>query len=458
MFFKSSIGIDINANRICAVHLKGDFKGVNLISESICLLDASKSRQDRLTDISAFINGFIQETKFTVSDLFIGISTDQAMFREIGFPLAVKENLSTTLFYEIEKYIPFAAEDIYFDYQIINEDKVSEKLTLLLSAVKKEVLEDYLKIAENIPQGVSGIEMAAAGAVNYYFYRHSEALGPVVMVSERESCVDVLMVRDRALIYAKSFADAQEAIDALSPGGHLAELQGAFFEGEKAARLVLYGASDVENWQRRLSPEFQEIKSGDLFAGLKDHASIPAFGLSLKGIRPVPVQMNLMPAGLRKKPNRTGFYVMMVLALLVIVSGVLWAGSLWLNQRQMMKALEAESVRLKTQVSVVEQMVDENRKIREDLAYLRSIRPGNAYLIEIINELSVIMPQTAYITDFKLNGNKLGLYGMADSASELISILEESPLFMDVAFLSAIRNSRDGKEIFRIGCNLQTKK
>jgi Tfp pilus assembly protein PilN len=278
------------------------------------------------------------------------------------------------------------------------------------------------------------------------------------MVSERESCVDVLMVRDRALIYAKSFADAQEAIDALSPGGHLAELQGAFFEGEKAARLVLYGASDVENWQRRLSPEFQEIKSGDLFAGLKDHASIPAFGLSLKGIRPVPVQMNLMPAGLRKKPNRTGFYVMMVLALLVIVSGVLWAGSLWLNQRQMMKALEAESVRLKTQVSVVEQMVDENRKIREDLAYLRSIRPGNAYLIEIINELSVIMPQTAYITDFKLNGNKLGLYGMADSASELISILEESPLFMDVAFLSAIRNSRDGKEIFRIGCNLQTKK
>jgi len=68
------------------------------------------------------------------------------------------------------------------------------------------------------------------------------------------------------------------------------------------------------------------------------------------------------------------------------------------------------------------------------------------------------MPQTAYITDFKLTGNKLGLYGMADSASELISILEESPLFMDVAFLSAIRNSREGKEIFRIGCNLQTKK
>jgi len=458
LFFKSSIGIDISANRVCAVYLKGDFKGGNLVSESSCLLDASKSRQERLSDISAFINGFIQETKTAAPDVFIGIPSDQAMFREIEFPLAVKENLTTTLFYEIEKYIPFTAEDIYFDYQIIAEDKTSEKLTLVLSAVKKEILEDYLKIAENIPQGVSGIEIAAAGAVNYHFYGHPETKGPLVLVSERESRVDAMMVRDRALVYAKSFRGAGEAIDALAPGGRLLELQASFFEGEKAGQLVLYGVSDAENWRRRLSPEFQTISSGDLCEGLTDPASIPAFGLALKGIRPVPVQMNLMPPALRKKPNRTAFYVMMALALLIIVSGVLWITSLWMNQRQLMNDLDAESARLKTEVSVVEKMAEENRKIRENLAYLRSIRPGNAYLIEIINELSAIMPQTAYITDFKLNGNKLGLYGMADSASELIPILEESPLFMDVAFLSAIRNSRDGKEIFRIGCNLQTKK
>nr|MDA8404588.1 PilN domain-containing protein [Desulfobacteraceae bacterium] len=77
-------------------------------------------------------------------------------------------------------------------------------------------------------------------------------------------------------------------------------------------------------------------------------------------------------------------------------------------------------------------------------------------MIEIIKELSNIIPQTAYITEFKFSGNKLGLYGMADSASELIPILEASPLFMDVAFLSAIHNSREGKEVFRIVCNIQT--
>ena len=458
LFFNSSIGIDINSRRIHAVHLKGTFKGVSLVSESLCLLDESKSKQDRQSDISTFINGFSREEKFVASDLFIGISGDQTILREIEFPLAVKENLRTTLAYEIEKYIPFPAGDIYFDYQIIAEDKVSEKLKLLLTAVKKETLDEYLKIGEGIDQGVSGMEISSAGVVNYYFHEHPEARGAMVIVSAREPGVDVMMVKNRALIYAKSFADSGGALDAFLTGGQMSQLRDSFFEGEKAVRLVLYGVRDVEAWRHRLSPEFQEIISGGLHNGIQDYASVPAFGLALKGVRPVPVQMNLMPVGLRKKPNRTGLYVMAVLAGLLMLSGALWVGSLWMNQRQMMQSLEAESARLKAEVAVVEQMAEENRKIKKDLDYLRALRPGNHYVIEIMNELSHIIPQTAYITDFKLTGDKLGLYGMADSASELIPILEASPLFMDVAFLSAIRNSREGKEVFRIGCNIQIKK
>ena len=456
MFFNSSIGIDINSRRIHAVHLKGTFKGVNLVSESRCLLNESKSRQERQSDISDFINGFMREENFPASDLFIGISGDQAILREIEFPMAVKENLRTTLTYEIEKYIPFPAGDIYFDYQIVAEYKASEKLRLLLTAVKKEALDDYLKIAESIDQGVSGIEVASSGVVNYYFHQHPEAQGPVVIVSACGVGADVLMVKNRKLIYSKSFFDSGEAVDALMAGGQLAPLRDVFFGTEKAVRLVLYGVTEAEDVRGRLSAEFQEIISGDLYLGLQDDASIPAFGLALKGIRPVPVQMNLMPVGLRKKPNRTGVYVMAVLAGLLMLSAVLWAGSLLMNQRQMLQSLETESSRLKAEASSVEQMASENRKIKENLDYLRSLRPGNTYAIEIMKELSNIIPQTAWITDFKLNGNKLGLYGMADSASELITILEASPLFMDVAFLSAIRKSREGKEVFRIGCNIES--
>ncbi|RJP84112.1 MAG: hypothetical protein C4518_19600 [Desulfobacteraceae bacterium] len=458
MFFNSSIGIDINSHRIRAVHLKAAFKGMTLVSESSCLLDESKSRQDRQSDISDFINGIIREEKIAASDLFIGISGDQAILREIEFPLAVKENLRTTLSYEIEKYIPFPAGDIYFDYQIVAEDKTQEKLKLLLTAVKKETLDDFLKIAESVDQGISGMEIAPAAVANYYFHMHPDTQGPAVIVSIRDLWADVMIVQNRALIYSKTFAGSGETVDSLLAGGQLVQLRDVFFETEKTVRLVLYGVREAEDWRRRLSGEFQEIVTGNLHAGIQDAASIPAFGLALKGIRPVPVQMNLMPVGLRKKPNRTGIYVMAALAGLLLLSGGLWVGSHLMSQRQILKSLEAESARLKAEVSVVEEMSAETRMIKKNLEYLSSLRPGNTYIIEIMKELSDIIPQGAWITDFKLNGNKLGLYGMADSASELISILEKSPLFMDVVFLSAIRNDRDGKEVFRIGCNIQLKK
>jgi general secretion pathway protein L len=74
------------------------------------------------------------------------------------------------------------------------------------------------------------------------------------------------------------------------------------------------------------------------------------------------------------------------------------------------------------------------------------------YIVEIAEELSRIIPPDAYLTEIKLDENKLSLFGIAESASGLISLLEESSLFEGVEFLAAIRKDRDGKEVFRIGC------
>lgn len=455
MLFKSSIGIDINGNRVHAVRLKGSFKGVTVAAQSRLLLDESRSGPDREADITEFVNGFVREQNFSAAELFIGIAGDPLILRKIEFPLAVRENLRATLAYEIEKYVPFSADDGCFDYQVINEDKAADKLELLLAAVKKEALAPFLGIAENIGQGVSGIEIASVGAVNYCLYRYPDVREPMTVVVSRGTGADVLMVRDKTLIYAKTFADRDAALAALSAGGQLAGLREALWGNGTAGCLALCGDGDTDDLRKRLSSEFQTILPVEPVAALSDPTFIPAFGLALKGIRPVPVRMNLMPPALRKKPDRTGLYVMAALAVLVVLTGVLWAGSQVMAQRQALKALASESARLKAEAAVVERMTTETRAIRDRLTYLRALRPGNVYVIEIMNELSQIIPDSAYLTDFKITGGKLALYGLADSASELISILEESPLFKDAAFLSAIRNSREGKEVFRIGCNIE---
>ena len=167
MLFNSSIGIDISDHQINIVYLKGSFKGVKLAAASTCPLDAGKSRHDRQSDIVGFIKGFIRKETITAADIFIGISGDHSMMREIEFPLAVKENLRTTLAYEIEKYIPIAASDVYFDYHIIAESKDEEKLKNLFEegeAIKENMDEEEAQVwqkdfeAGKVELGINGFD------------------------------------------------------------------------------------------------------------------------------------------------------------------------------------------------------------------------------------------------------------------------------------------------------------
>ena len=70
--------------------------------------------------------------------------------------MAVKENLRGTLLYEMEKYVPLPVDDIYFDCQIIAEDKETNKLRVLLVAVKKELIDPYVDLENPLGSGISG--------------------------------------------------------------------------------------------------------------------------------------------------------------------------------------------------------------------------------------------------------------------------------------------------------------
>ncbi|MBC2714684.1 MAG: pilus assembly protein PilM [Desulfobacteraceae bacterium] len=459
MLFNSSIGIEINDLQINIVYLKGSFKGVNLAAESSCQLDAGKFRRDRQSDIVSFINGFIREEKITAADIFIGISGDHSMIREIEFPLAVRENLRTTLAYEIEKYIPMSANDIYFDYHIISESKDEEKLKLLLVAVKKDVFEYYLEVAEHIDKGVSGIEIVPAALANYFLYHQETQQEPVILLYSRAFGYDAVVLKQRSMVYTKSITVAETPDDKSAfDSEELIRLRDIFCPEVENVRVVLYGIPESDDRFRRISTEFQDITSGITHAATHSEQFIPAFGIALNGICNVPVEMNLMPAQLRKKPNKTGIYVMFALAGLLVLAGVVWAGSHLVIQRQMLKNFDTELARLRTEASAVEQIQAETEQVKKNIEYIRSLRPGGAYVIEVAEELSNIIPPDAWLTELKLVGNEISLYGMAESASGLILLLEESPLFEDVEFISAIRKGRNGKEIFRIGCKVFARK
>ena len=118
-----------------------------------------------------YVNAFLGEHRIPSADIFLAIPRDLTILRYIELPLAIKENLRGTLLYEMEKYVPLPVSEIYFDCQIIAEDREANKLTVLLIIVKKEFIDPYLDRENPLGAGISGIEINSTALTNYLSYK-----------------------------------------------------------------------------------------------------------------------------------------------------------------------------------------------------------------------------------------------------------------------------------------------
>jgi general secretion pathway protein L len=171
----------------------------------------------------------------------------------------------------------------------------------------------------------------------------------------------------------------------------------------------------------------------------------------------VPTGVNLLPEEMRKKPSRAGYYVMFGLAGLSLFLALAWIGGAIFNTQRYIKRLDTEVDRLKVEATKLEQIKGDIGKIEHQIDVLEPLRRNSLTVLDAIKELSVTIPKNAWLlrVTYSDKDKKIQIEGWADSASELIPLLDNSPLFSGVGFLSTITRSAAGKERFRIGLELE---
>lgn len=457
MLFQSGLGIYIHEGGLSIVYLKSSFTMVKVEKQADYLLDANKSAEDRMLACPDLIADFIKSGNVTSADIFIGISRESVIVRDIEFPLAVKENLRSTLEYKIENYVPLKVENIYFDYQIIHEDKQFNRLRVLLVAVKKDILEAYLRLKDRVGIGLTGISIASTAYVNFfschpdisaepdYVFVHETDkeggkklhLGVVINKLLRYSRCVKMPGKEPESVIEKELKPVKEIVEGIANPVKL------FFMSDSKKSSILTFLEAHELFDVRITEPS--------LAGISNPAMIPAAGLALRGVKKVPMQINLLPAQLRKRPSRTAFYFMFVLIGLFIISGAMWGGSKIMRQKLVLNNLETQTERLVADIENIDSIRADIEDLEVRVEYLDRLWRGNVPLIEVLNEITERIPETAWIQDLNYDERGVQIYGFADSASELISLLEASPVFTDVVFLSTITRGQDGKERFRIG-------
>lgn len=79
-----------------------------------------------------------------------------------------------------------------------------------------------------------------------------------------------------------------------------------------------------------------------------------------------------------------------------------------------------------------------------------------AAMLDVLNELTRILPETARIVDLKIDGDDVRISGLAFSAPELIGVLERSPRFANVKPVSPfVRRTDSAAERFEIAMQIE---
>ena len=69
--------------------------------------------------------------------------------KRIGLPLAAEENLRQVLAFEMERHTPFPADDVYFDYRVVDRNTKSRRLEVELLVMPKSIVDEALSILDD---------------------------------------------------------------------------------------------------------------------------------------------------------------------------------------------------------------------------------------------------------------------------------------------------------------------
>jgi len=149
---KGTIGLDIGSSYIKIVQLK-DLKGgyelelfdvLPLPPELI--VDGSIIDSFRLIDS---LKELLRKSKVKTKDSVIGIAGHSSVIiKRISLPEMSEEELSESIKFEAEQYVPFDIEEVSLDFQILGPKNEPGQMDVILVAVKKDIINEYVSVVK----------------------------------------------------------------------------------------------------------------------------------------------------------------------------------------------------------------------------------------------------------------------------------------------------------------------
>jgi general secretion pathway protein L len=346
-----------------------------------------------------------------------------------------------------------------------------EKEWLHLFAVfaKKAEVDNYLSLLKKVGIQPISVQIPSTAALNLFFYHNTvEKNGIAVLIDITEPFFEMNLIQERD--WKESFhlplpSEEKEGkiIQTFKRSGLKEDAfsKSTFFVyGLDAAEKILPSLKESNQIKGVFPPPLNRIKA-ETGASRLDKI-FPSIGLPLKGLTKTRFDLNLLPFEMRKRKRQIGKPLFIFFASLALILAATWSIGVFLRYQNELNNITLEIKKRKPEVEAVERLQRQKEELKKEISELEKIKSEEISKTEVLRELTQILPTTVWVWNLKYKGRELEISGFADSASDLIPLLDKSPLFEKVEFLAPVTKERERrigvdneKERFKIKMRLE---
>jgi type IV pilus assembly protein PilM len=148
------VGLDIGSHAVKVCQLKRSAKGFSVLTLGSTVLPEGAVEDGTLNEpevVGKAIADLFNNLKIKNRKVGISISGYSVIVKKVNLAVMEGDKLEEHILAEAEQYIPFDINDVYLDFQDLRTNtKEGERTDVMLVAAKKEIVDDYIEMLQNI--------------------------------------------------------------------------------------------------------------------------------------------------------------------------------------------------------------------------------------------------------------------------------------------------------------------
>lgn len=209
------VGVDIGSHAIKVCQLQKIGKQFKLISLGSSLVPAGAVEDGVLqeaSEVGRTLANLLKNLKIKNQKIGISISGYSVIVKKINLENMDDDDLAEYIKAEAEQYIPFDINDVYVDFQKLPQRKDStDRCDVMLVAAKKEVVNDYLEMLNDIKLNTVLVDVDGFALENIW-ETVSEVSENVALIDVGASKMNINIISDGVSVLARDVAVGSEQL------------------------------------------------------------------------------------------------------------------------------------------------------------------------------------------------------------------------------------------------------